>query len=72
MYEKAHHIKQTSSAWWDLFPQCMFQQFQGGFFGGGGVGAQFATENTGEDGFFQQVDLLQHSFGSFLGLLFFG
>ena len=37
------------------------QQFNCAFFGGI-IGAQFAAEGTGEDGFFQQIDLLQRRF----------
>lgn len=37
----------------------------------GGVGAQLVTESTGEDGFFDKVDLLQNPFDGFLGLLLF-
>ena len=38
----------------------------------GVVGAQFAAEGTGEDGFFCKFNLLQHLFGGLLGLLLFG
>ena len=54
-----------------MFLYAFFQQFQSGFFGGV-IGAQLAAEGAGEDGFFNEVDLCQHPFGNFLGLLFFG
>ena len=40
--------------------QYSFMQLLGGFFGGG-IGAQFATEGTGEDGFFLPFDLFLKS-----------
>ena len=33
------------------------------------IGAQFAAEGAGKDGFFDKVDLIEHRFGRFLGLL---
>ena len=36
------------------------------------IGAQFAAEGAGEDGFFDEVDLLQYPFSCVLGLLLFG
>jgi len=54
-----------------VFLYAFFQQFHSGFFGGV-IGAQLAAEGAGEDGFFNEVDLCQHPFGNFLGLLFFG
>ena len=56
-------IKGTITVHYCSSPGCSFFD--------GVVGSQFAAEGTGEDGFFQQVDLLQHGFGSFLGPLFF-
>ena len=38
----------------------------------GVICAEFAAEGTGEDGFFDEVDLFENFFGSFLGLLLFG
>lgn len=38
----------------------------------GVICAEFAAEGTGEDGFFDEVDLLQNPFGGFLSLLLFG
>ena len=38
----------------------------------GVIGAEFAAEGTGEDGFFDEVNLFENFFGGFLGLLFFG
>ena len=35
----------------------------------GVIGTQLAAEGTGEDGFFDEVDLFQNPFGGFFGLL---